>query len=52
MGCAIWPVLPCFWVQFTYGRIEQYFAPDKTSLRCALTSRGGPGIVRIVQIIE
>ena len=21
-------VLPCFWVQFTYGRIEQYFAPD------------------------
>jgi len=45
-------VLPCFRVQFTYGRIEQYFAPDKTSLRCALTSRGGPGIVRIVQVTE
>ena len=45
-------LLPCFWVQFTYGSIEQYFAPDKVSLRQALTSRGGLGIVRIVQIPE
>ncbi len=45
-------VLPCFWVPFAYRSIEQYFAPDKTSLRIALTSRGGPRVLRIVQIPE
>lgn len=27
-----------YWVEFDHGKIERYYAPDKTSLRACLTS--------------
>lgn len=34
-----------YWVEFTYGDINSYYAPDKTSLRACLSS-----VSRIVEV--
>lgn len=36
-----------YWVEFTYGDIHRYYAPDKTSLRACLSS-----VSRIVEVTK